>query len=210
MARLPYKWLPAFGLVIGWTFAWTYFWQTSLFERFYREASPGVTVFRGTGGDLRILWIAAGVGLVLACVGVSFLMARSVFGSDSPRWNCVWLVSGAVFILAGLSLPIIYPSTGSLVVDEHERIVALERRWLYAETTGALAFDDIERVNLREVRRLIRAGDDKACQIGRGLSIISHGRTRLEVPNDFPHREVAERVAEVVGVPLEEHGSREC
>ena len=210
MAGLPYKWLPAFGLVIGWTVAWVLFWQTSLFERFYREASSGVTVFRGTGADLRVLWIAAGVGLVVAWIGVSFLALRSGFGSDSPRWNRGWLVAGAVLALIGFSLPVIYPSTGSLVVDEREQVVTLERRWLYAETTEAMAFDEIDRVNLREVRRLLRSGSGQTCQIGRGLSIINRDRTTMGIPGEFPQREIAELVAEVAGAVLEEHGSREC
>ena len=197
-------------MVIGWTFAWTYFWQASLLEGFYREPSPGVTVFKGTGGDLRVLGIAAGVGPVFALIGVFLLMHRSIFRTDSPRWSRVWLASGAVFIVLGLSLPIIYPSAKSLVIDEHERVVALERRWLYAETAEALAFDEIERVSLRVVRTLVRVGNEEACQIGKGLSIIGPKRTWMEIPNDFPQEEVAEHVTEVVGAPLEQFGRREC
>ena len=206
--RRWYVWLPAFGLVAGWMLAWAFFWQWSLLERFYPAPGAGVHVFPAQGTDLRILWIAAGVGLLLATAGVALWMQARAFGADSPRWNRFWLVSGVVLILIGLSLPIVFPSAGSLVIDERGRTVSLERRWLYAETSEAMGFDEIERVSLRIERRLVRAGG--ACQIGRGLSIITYDKTILAVPSDFPHEEVAALVVRISGATLEDLGAREC
>ena len=166
MGRVWYKWPLAFGLVIGWTFVWTSAWRSSLFERSYREPGPGITVFTATGGDLGVLWVAAGVGLVFASLGVSFLVLRGIFGRGSPQWDRAWLVVGSILTLIGLSLPILYPSATSLVIDEPGQLVALERRWLYAETTEALTFNDIKKVNLRVERRLLRIGN-----LSRGESI---------------------------------------
>ena len=210
MGKLWYKWPLAFGLVIGWTFAWTSAWRSSLFERSYREPGPGITVFTATEGDLRVLWIAAGVGLVLASLGVSFLVLRGIFGPGSPQWDRVWLVVGSALTLLGLSLPILYPSATSLVVDEPGEIVSLERRWLYAEAADALAFSDIKKVNLRVERRLLRIGNEEACQVGRGFSIVGHDRTRLEIPGEFANEEVAVTVAGIAGALLEQLGATEC
>lgn len=210
MGRLWYKWPLAFGLVIGWTFVWTSAWRSSLFERSYRESGAGTTVFTATGGDLRVLWVAAGVGLAVASLGVGFLVLRNTFGRGSPQWDRVWLVAGSALTLLGLSLPILYPSATSLVIDEPAQVVALERRWLYAETAEAVAFDDIKKVNLRVERRLLRIGDEEACQVGRGFSIVSNDRTWLEMPGEFATEEIAVMVAGIAGAPLEQLGAREC
>ena len=209
MSRNAYKWLAVLGLAIGWTFAWTYVWQTYLFEQFYLEPGPGLTLFTDERGDLRILWIAAAVGLLLTSIGIFFLVHIRIFGSYSPGWGRVWLVSGTVLTLIGLSLPILYPSTKNLVVDENAETVAMERRWLYAETTESMTFDEIERLNLGVQRRIVR-GTQGACQIGMGLSIVRHDRTWLEIPKGFPLEEVAERVGEIAGVPVDFTGRREC
>lgn len=210
MVRRWYKWPLAFGLVIGWTFVWTSAWRSSLFERSYRESGPGVTVFTATEGDLRVLWVAAGVGLVVAFVGVAFLALRGIFGRGSPQWDRVWLVLGSALTLLGLSLPILYPSATSLVIDEPGQAVALERRWLYAGTAEPLAFDDIKKVNLRVERRLLRIGNEEACQVGRGFSIVGNDRTWLEMPGEFATAEIAETVARIAGAPLEQLGATEC
>ena len=208
MRRRWYVWLPSFGLVAGWTLGWAFLWQTYLLERFYPAADAGIHVFAGHGTDLRILWITTGVSLFLGSTGVALLVQARGFAADSPQWNRFWLASGIVLILVGLSLPILFPSAGSLVVDERGRTVALERRWVYAEAAEAMAFDEIERVSLRIERRLVRAGG--ACQIGGGLSIITYDRTVLAVPADFPYEEVAALVVRATGATLEDIGRREC
>ena len=210
MGRRWYKWPLAFGLVIGWTLGWTLAWRSLLFERFYHETSPGVSVFTASGGDLRVLWVASAVGFVLASAGVAFLLLRTMFGSGSPQWSRVWLIAGSVLTLIGLSMPLLYPSATSLVIDEPGGLVALERRWLYAETVEALAFGDIRKVNLRIERRLLRIGNEQACQIGRGFSIVGNDRTWLEIPGELAREEIAEAAAQAAGVPLEQLGATEC
>ena len=122
MRKLPRTWLPLGIPLVGWTLVWVYVWQVELLERYGREAGPGLTVFEDTAGDLRVVWIASGVGLFLAAVGVSFLVNRVVFAAQSPVWSRVWLVAGVVLTLLGLSLPILFPAkTGKAVSSSPAR-----------------------------------------------------------------------------------------
>ena len=210
MGRLWIKWLPIILFLVGWTSAWVFLWQSYLFDLFDREPRQGLTVFTVRSGDVRILWTAAVAGLVIAGAGFFFLVHSSIFRSHSRGWSRTWLVAGAFLTLAGLSLPVVYPSARSLVVDEQARTISVERQWLYAERAEAVTFDEIERVNLRVQRILLGPGEDGPCQIGTGLSIVRHNRTWLEVPKGFPHEEVAERVATIAGVRLVSAATREC
>ena len=89
MRKLLRVWLPLAIPLGGWTFGWVYAWQAQLFERYGREAAPGLTIFENTTGDLRVLWVASGIGLFLSVVGVSLLLNRGIFASDSPGWSRV-------------------------------------------------------------------------------------------------------------------------
>lgn len=210
MGKLWSKWLPIILFLVGWTAAWVFLWQSYLFELFDREPRQGLTVFEVRSGDVRILWSAAVAGLVLAGVGFFFLVHSSIFRSHSIGWSRTWLVAGAFLTLAGLALPVVYPSARSLVIDEHARTISVERRWLYAERAEAVTFDEIERVNLRVQRILLGSVEGGPCQIGTGLSIVRDNRTWLEVPKGFPHEEVAERVAAIAGAPLVSAAAHEC
>ena len=210
MRKLLRVWLPLAVPLAGWTFGWIYVWQAQLFERYGREAGPGLTIFEDTAGDLRILWIASGVGLFLSAVGVSLLVIRGIFRSDSPGWSRVWLVSGVVLLALGLSLPILFPSKTVMVLDERLQVFTVESRWLYTETADVLPFDQIARINLRAHRKLQRIGNSEACQVGRGLSIIRRDKTWLEIPSGFDHEAVASGVADAAGVPLDKTGAKEC
>ena len=203
-------WLPLAIPLVGWTLGWLYVWQVHLFERYGREAGPGLTVFEDKAGDLRILWIASGLGLFLSALGLSLLVNRVNFTSDSLAWSRVWLVSGFLLAAVGLSLPILFPSKTVMVIDAQARVLAVESRWLYAEKAEVLPFDDIVRLNLRVHRTLLRSGDTEACQVGTGLSIIRDDRTWLEVSGGFGHEAVASGVSEAVGVPLDRRGANEC
>ena len=209
MRKLLRIWLLAIPLA-GWTLGWAYVWQAQLFERYGRDAGPGLTVFENTAGDLRILWIALGIGLFLSAVGVSLLVYRGIFRSDSPTWSRVWLVSGALLTVLGLSLPILFPSKTLMVIDERAEVFTVESRWLYAETVEVLPFDQIARVNYRVHRTLQRIGNSEACQVGRGLSIVRRDRTWLDVPGGFDLEAVASDVAAVASVPLDQTGAQEC
>ncbi len=210
MPKLLRTWLPLSIPLAGWTLGWVYAWQAQLLERYGREAGPGLTVFEDTAGDLRVLWIASGIGLFLSIVGVSLLVSRRTFAADSPGWSRVWLVSGVVLLALGLSLPILFPSKTVMVLDERLGVFTVESRWLYAETADVLPFDEIARVNLRVHRKLQRIGNSEACQVGRGLSIIRRDKTWLDIPSGFDHEAVASGVSDAAGVPLDETGLKEC
>ena len=210
MPRLLRTWLPLSIALTGWTLGWIYAWQAQLFERYGREAAPGLTIFENTTGDLRVLWVASGIGLFLSVVGVSLLLNRGIFRSDSPAWSRVWLVSGVVLLALGLSLPILFPSKTVMVLDERLQAFTVESRWLYAETAEVLPFDQIARVNLRVHRTLQRIGNAQACQQATGLSIVRNDRTWLDITSGFDHQAVASGVAEAAGVPLDRTGADEC
>ena len=150
------------------------------------------------------------MGLFLSSVGVGLLIHRGIFASESPAWSRVWGVAGVVLTIAGLTMPILFPSTTVMVLDERAAVFTVESRWLYAETVEVLAFDDIARVNLRVHRTLLRIGDEQACRAATGLSIVRRDRTWLDIPPGFDHEAVAAGVAEAVGVPLDRTGADEC
>ena len=210
MPKLLPTWLLLAIPLAGWTFGWVYLWQAQLFERYGREPGPALTVFEDTAGDLRVLWVASGIGLFLSVVGVSLLASRRLFAADSPGWSRVWLVSGAVLLALGLSLPILFPSKTVMVLDERLQVFTVESRWLYAKTADVLPFDEIARVNLRVHRKLQRIGNSEACQVGRGLSIVRGDKTWLDIPSGFDHEAVASGVSGAAGVPLDETGLKEC
>ncbi len=210
MRKLLRTWLaPAIPLV-GWTLGWIYVWQAELFERYGREPGPGLTIFEAASDDLRVLWIAAGVGLFLSAVGVSLLLNRLVFALHSPAWSRVWGVAGALLALVGLSLPLLFPSKTVMVIDERAERFTVESRWLYAATSDVLTFDEIARVNLRVHRTLQRAGNQQACQAATGLSIVLRDRTWLDIPSGYDHEAVASHVADIAGVQLDRTGVDEC
>ena len=203
----------AYLLVVGWSLGWFVAWRSYLLEAFYTEAGPGVTVFTDSQGDLRILWVATGIGLFLGSLGVFFLRNGAVFRAagdrDSRRWSVAWRISGALSLVLGAAAIILFPSATSLVVDEQRGLVAMEQQWLYAATTEALPFDDLAQVNLR-VFRTLSGSVAKACQVGTGLSLVRQSGGWMEVPRGFGHEAVATSVAQATGVRLWETGKREC
>ena len=210
MRKLLHTWVPLAVPLVGWTLAWIYVWQAELLERYGREPGPGLTVFEAMANDLRVLWIASGVGLFLSGVGVSLLVDRGIFAGDSPAWSRVWLASGAVLTIVGLSLPILFPSITVMVIDERAEVFTVESRWLYAETADVLTFGEIARVNLRVHRTVQRVGNEDACQVATGLSIVLHDRTWLDIPSGFDHEAVASGVSDAAGVALDRTGADEC
>ncbi len=210
MPKLLRTWLPLAIPLAGWTLGWVYAWQAQLLERYGREAGPGLTVFENQAGDLRVLWIASGIGLFLSTVGVSLLIKRGVLEADSPGWSRVWLASGITLTILGLSLPILFPSKTIMVIDERAQAFTVESRWLYAEKIEVLPFDEIARVNLRVHRTLQRIGNAEACQAATGLSIVRNIRTWLDIPSGFDHEAVASGIAQAASVPLDRTGADEC
>ena len=210
MARLLRTWIPFVVLLVGWTLGWLLLWQGYLFDRFGRDPEPGLTVFEDTGGDLRILWAAAITGLLLLGVGVAFLAFKTIFARHSWVWSRLWLVSGIVLIVVGLSFPVLFPSKTTLLVDEQAEVVSLQSRWLYAATTESLSFHELSRINLRVRETLRKIGASEKCLIGTGLSLIREQGQPLRVPGGFDHEAVAARIAKASGAKLDVHDTREC
>ncbi len=209
--RLTYKWLAVLAFASVWTAAWALAWNAFLLNTLYRQPAAGVLVFNRMEGDLRILWWASVVGFSLTIVGVAMFRLHGSFKRDSPLWGRFWLVAGGAVALFGIALPVITPSTQSLLADEHARVVSLERRWLVTAQAHTLGFDEIGKLNLRIERRTVGVGEDQACKTGLGFSIVSKDlETVIKVPPEFADRAIAEKIAAVAGVPLEERGRREC
>ena len=208
--RLFRRWLPVALLVGVWAFGWLAAWRLFLFDMLAVDAGPQATVFANKGGDLLTLSVGVGTTLVLGALGFLLLVSSSSFGSYSRGWSRVWLVSGGFLVVVGLSAPVLYPSTRALVIDPGREVVAMEQRWLYAETAEVLPFDEIERVGLR-VRRTRVGRVATGCQVATGLSIVRRDKTWLEVPSGFDHEAVATSVSELADVRLEALvGLREC
>ena len=110
----------------------------------------------------------------------------------------------------GMSLPVLFPAKTVMVLDEQAEVFTLESRWLYTETAKVLPFDEIARVNLRVHRKLQRIGNDEACQVGRGLSIVRNDKTWVDIPSSYDLEQVASSVSEAAGVPLDQTGVKEC
>lgn len=205
------KWLPAGLFVVGWASGWFAAWQLYLFELLSLDPAPGLTLFVNERSEQRSLWVGVGTALVLGSLGVFFLVYSRIFRrSQAARWRCLFLGSGVAFTLVGLSATILFPSTTTLVIDEQAEVVRIEQRWLYAGTTEALLFDDIERIGLRVFRTRLTAGTATACQTVTAASIIRHDKTWLEVPGGFDHEAVANSIVEIANVPLDAYGVRQC
>ena len=197
-------------LLVGWAFAWIFLWQSFLFDLLDVEPRPGLAVFADRPGDVRRLLIAVGVGFGTGVVGVLFLAVSSAFRHELSRWSRTWQVTGLLLIALGLSLPVLFPSAKSIVVDAGAGFVAIEERWLYARDTESLPFDEIERVWLNDQRTLIGRPDSPACLVKTELSFIRNDRTWLDVPGGFPLKEIATHVAETAGATVDLRGAREC
>ena len=206
--RLLRRWLPVALLVVVWAFGWLAAWRLLLFDVIAIDAGAQATLFADEGGDLRTLWVGVGTTLVLGTFGYLLLVSSSSFSTYSRGWSRVWLAFGSFLVVVGLVAPVLYPSTTVMVVDPGRDVVALEQRWLYAETAKVLPFGEIARVGLRVRRTLF--GRLGACRVATGLSIIRLDRTWLDVPSGFDHEAVAASVSALAGVPLEALGTREC
>ena len=207
--RLLRRWSPVALIVLVWVFGWLAAWQLFLFDLLAVDAGPQATVFASEGGDRTTLWVGVGTALVLGTLGFLLLVNSSAFGAYSRVWGRVWLVSGGLLVVLGLSAPVLYPSTRTLVVDSGRAAVALEQRWLYAQTAEVLPFDEIARVSLR-VRRTRVGRVARGCQVASGLSIVRLDNTWLEVPSGFDHEAVAALVSGLADAPLDTFGTREC
>ena len=166
--RLTYKWLVVLAFASVWTGAWVVAWNAFLLDTLYRDPAAGVLVFNRMEGDLRILWWASAVGFSLTIVGVAMFRLHGSFKRDSPLWGWFWLVAGGAVALFGIALPVITPSTQSLLADEHARVVSLERRWLVTAQAHALGFDEIGKLNLRIERRTVGVGGTRGARRGWG------------------------------------------
>ena len=202
-------WLPVALLVVVWAFGWLAAWQLFVFDLLAVEAGPRATVFADEGGDRRTLWVGVGTTLILGTLGSLLLISSSRFRSYSRGWSRVWLVSGGFLVVVGLSASVLYPSTKAMVIDPGQQLVALEQRWLYAETAEVVPFAEIARVGLR-VRRTRVGTVATACRVATGLSIVRRDATWLEVPVGFDHEVLAAWVADLADAPLESFGTHEC
>ena len=207
--RLLRRWLPVALLVVVWVGGWLAAWQLFLFDVLAIQAGPQAALFPDERGDLRTLLVGVGTAVVLGAIGFLLLVSSSSFSTYSRAWSRVWLVSGWLLVLVGLSATVLYPSTRAIVVDPGRSVVALEQRWLYAETAEVLPFDSIARVGLR-VRRTLVGRLATACPVATGLSIVRVDGTWLEVPSGFDHEAVAASVSQLAGAPLESLGTRQC
>lgn len=197
-------------LLVAWAFAWIVLWQSYLFDLLDAEPGPGIAVFADRSGDVRRLLIAVGLGFGTGVLGVLFLASSSAFRHELSRWSRIWQITGLVLIAVGLSLPVLFPSAKSIVVDAGAGFVAIEERWLYARDTEPLPFDQIERVWLNDQRTLIGRRDSPACLVKTELSFIRTDRTWLDVPSGFPLKEIANHVADTSGATVDLRGEREC
>lgn len=210
MRTARYRWWAIVVLLIGWALAWTFLWQSYLFDLLGAEPGPGVAVFEDRSSGVRQLLIAVGAGLAIGAVGVLFLRLSGAFKREISRWSRIWQVIGTLLIVVGLSFPVLFPSARNVVVDEAAAVVAIEERWLYAREAEPMPFGDIARVWLSDQRTLIGGRDSGTCLVKIELSFIRNDLTWLDVPNGFPLEEIAAHVAEAAGATVDLRRVREC
>ncbi len=201
---------PPTALITAWTAAWLIAWQEHLLERLGRDPQPLLTIFEDTSGDVRVVWTASIVGFLLAMGGVAFLSFGRIVAMHSRAWPRFWLAAAIVFILAGLSSPVLFPSKTVALLDEREGLFAMESRWLYASSSEQLPFDELSRVDLRVKRTIKRVGSGETCLVGTGLSLIRRQGPALRVPGGFDHEAIGRSVARTAGVKLDINERREC
>lgn len=198
-------------MMAAWNVAWVLAWQNYLFGAFAGSPSAGVTVFANTDGRAVEVWITAAFGFVIGATGLALLASsRQVFPAGEPLLaSRSWRIGGATLTLLGLSLLILFPSTVSIVIDEHAERVAMETRWLYWKTTEAFAVADVDRVSFRHYRLSVGPRPED-CKVQTGLSIIDRQSNVLAVPAGLDHEAVADGIVSRLGVRLEVIGVREC
>lgn len=201
--------LPIALLIVAWTAGWWLAWDRFLFDQLAIDSGPGAALFVNERHEQQTLWVATGTTLVMGFIGFLFLVWSSTFEAYSQAWSRTWLGIGGLLIVIGLAAPIAYPSAEGLVVDGTAEVVSLDTRWLYAEASEAVPFDEITRVGLR-VRRTRVDGIAAGCQVATGLSIVRIDRTWLEAPKGIDHEAAAEATASMAGKPLETLGTHEC
>lgn len=204
---IPWKWPSIMFVLAACMATWAFVWQYYLLDAFIQDPSPSVTVIADSAGNRRVLWASTAAGSVVASLGVIFLGLAARFKRQSPACGRIAVVFGVALVVLGFSCLVLFASARSVVIDERERVVVLERQWLYVRNHDTLAFDDIARVNLR-IRRTRAGGEAGGCLIAQGLSIIRNDRTWVEVP--FRQEEIGRTVARIVGVPQEGTEKREC
>ena len=187
--------------------AWAVTWQSYLLDAFIPDPEASVAVFADSLGDRRLLWISTGIGFVLASLGVICLGLAAGFRSHSVACLRMMIVFGAFLMLLGFSTLFLFVSSTSFIIDERARVVVLEQRWLYAQTRETLPFDDIARINLR-LRRTLVEGGAEGCLIGRGLSLVRHDRTWMDIP--FKQEEIGRALAAIADLPLNVSETHEC
>ena len=204
---IPWKWTAAMLVLAVTMTAWVVVWQYYLLDAFIQDPLPSVTVIADSSGNRRVLWVSTGAGFVVASLGVLFWGLASRFRHHSAACGRIVVICGAALILVGVSCLLLFVSARSVVIDERAQVVVLEQQWLYVRNHETLAFDDIARINLR-VRQTRVGGGSGGCLIARGLSIIRHDRTWVEIP--FKQEEIGRAVARIADVPLEGTDKREC
>ncbi len=201
---------PLTAFITFWTAAWLVAWLEQLLERLGRDPQPLLATFEDTSGDVRVVWVASIVGFLLAMGGVAFLFFGKIVQMHSRAWSRFWLAAAIVFILAGMSFPILFPSKTVALLDEREGLFAMESRWLYAFSSEQLPFDELSRVDLRVRRTIKRVGSGETCLVGTGLSLIRRQGPALRVPGGFDHEAIGRAVARAANVKLDINEAREC
>ncbi|MDE2836995.1 MAG: hypothetical protein OXL97_05735 [Chloroflexota bacterium] len=174
---------------------------------FIPDPEASVAVFADRSGDRQLLWVSTGIGFVVASLGVIFLGLAAGFRSHSVVCVRMMLVCGVILVLLGFSTLFLFVSSTSFIIDERARVVVLEQRWLYAQTRETLPFDDVARINLR-LRRTRLEGGGEGCMIGKGLSLVRHDRTWMDIP--FRQDEIGRTLAATADLPLNVSETREC
>lgn len=210
MPKLVRTWWGLVLLLLGWGLAWAFLWNAVLLNALYAGSSGTVTSFIEPPSDAWRAWTAAGAGVVVGAVGVFSLSMAGRFEYESPPCKRTWQIVGLLVIAIGLVVPVVFPSATSIVLDRDRELVAIEQRWLYAAESASIAFDEVERLELSVIRREVGDVTSPGCLINTTLSLVRPNRTYLELPDGFPHEEMAGSLADAIGAPMESYVVEEC
>lgn len=210
MKRMATTWWGLVPLLLGWGLLWGLLWNAILLDALYVSSDAEVTSFIEPPSDAWGAWIAVGAGVAVGIAGVFCLSMAKRFTYESPACVRVWQIMGVVIIATGLLTPMLFPSATSIVVDRNERLVEIKQRWLYASEAESIAFEEVERLELSVIRREVGDFTQRGCLINTTLSLVRPNRTYLELPDGFPHEEMAEAMADALGAPMEAYVVNEC
>ncbi|MDE2837049.1 MAG: hypothetical protein OXL97_06010 [Chloroflexota bacterium] len=203
-------WWGLVPLLLGWGLAWAFLWNAILLDALYVGSNDAVTSFIEPPSDAWGAWIAAGAGVAIGIVGVFCLSMANRFTYESPACVRVWQIMGILIMATGLLVPILFPSATSIVVDRDRGLVEVQQRWLYASEAESIAFEEVERLELSLIRREVGDVTQPGCLINTTLSLVRPNRTYLELPDGFPHEEMAGSMSDAIGAPMESYVVNEC